>query len=97
MYGLRKDYHIGSHVDVNCTTSPSRPEAQLKWLINGKPAPNAYLHGPYLVIPTNRPYTYQAKLRLNYTVLPSHFDDEGVMTLKVIIIAMPINLGIDKK
>ncbi|KAL0831223.1 hypothetical protein ABMA28_002077 [Loxostege sticticalis] len=82
VYGLRKDYHIGSHVDVNCTTSPSRPEAQLKWLINGKPAPNAYLHGPYLVIPTNRPYTYQAKLRLNYTVLPSHFDDEGVMTLK---------------
>ncbi|XP_028168934.1 uncharacterized protein LOC114358947 [Ostrinia furnacalis] len=79
--GLKTEYHSGSYVDVNCTTTPSRPEAQFKWFINGRPAPSSYLLGPYLVLPTNMPHTYQAKLRLKFQALESHFE-QGAMTLK---------------
>lgn len=71
--GLQKGYAPGSKLNVNCTTTPSRPEAQLAWYINGYPAPKEHLEGPVLVLPTSHPYSYQAKLNLHFTVYESHY------------------------
>ncbi|CAH0407009.1 unnamed protein product [Chilo suppressalis] len=79
--GLEKEYRHGSKMDVNCTTGPSRPEAQLAWFINGHPAPQNYLQGPMLVIPTSHPYSYQTKLNLRFIVYQSHFL-HGVLIIK---------------
>ncbi|CAG9785550.1 unnamed protein product [Diatraea saccharalis] len=79
--GLQNEYWHGSKMDVNCTTSPSRPEAHLAWYINDQPAPKDYLQGPMIVLPTSHPYSYQAKLNLRFTVYESHFS-HGVLTIK---------------
>jgi len=35
--GGRSKYHIGDHVNVNCTSGTSKPAATLQWFINGYP------------------------------------------------------------
>ena len=35
--GAKLRYSIGDIVDVNCTSSNSKPAADIRWLINGKP------------------------------------------------------------
>ncbi|KAL4715360.1 hypothetical protein ACJJTC_015131 [Scirpophaga incertulas] len=79
--GLHKEYQYGSLVSANCTTGPSRPEAQLAWYINGIAAPDHYLGLSILVMSPEHPHTYQSKLNLNFTVYQSHFI-KGVLTLK---------------
>ena len=40
-------YHIGDKVEVNCTSSRSKPAAKLKWYINGELAdPDLIKHFP---------------------------------------------------
>ncbi|XP_076336510.1 uncharacterized protein LOC143239381 [Tachypleus tridentatus] len=41
--GLESVYGIGDEVNVTCSSSPSKPSAQLSWLINGQPAEPAFL------------------------------------------------------
>ena len=35
--GGRERYDVGDLVDVNCTSSNSKPAAQLQWLVNDQP------------------------------------------------------------
>jgi hypothetical protein len=31
-------YHLGDHVNINCTSARSKPAAKLRWYINGEQA-----------------------------------------------------------
>ncbi|XP_064115527.1 cell adhesion molecule 2-like [Macrobrachium nipponense] len=46
--GIRDQYHVGDLVQVNCTSSPSKPAASLRWYINDKQAESSSLvdHAP---------------------------------------------------
>jgi len=49
--GGRERYDVGDLVDVNCTSSNSKPAAQLQWLVNDQPAdPRYYVRYPILNI-----------------------------------------------
>ncbi|XP_071537778.1 uncharacterized protein [Panulirus ornatus] len=41
--GIRRKYHVGDLVKVNCTSSPSKPAASLIWYINDEQADSASL------------------------------------------------------
>ncbi|XP_037791766.1 uncharacterized protein LOC119587087 [Penaeus monodon] len=41
--GMRTKYHVGDLVQVNCTSSPSKPAAALMWYINDKQADSGFL------------------------------------------------------
>ncbi|XP_059049613.1 uncharacterized protein LOC131844689 [Achroia grisella] len=80
--GLQKQYEIGDELLLNCTSPPSRPEAQLKWMLNDEPAPEEYLMGPWHKISMENPESpMRTKLRLSFIVTPEHYVD-GVMTLR---------------
>jgi hypothetical protein len=34
--GLRDIYQLGDELQINCSVGPSRPEANIKWLVNGR-------------------------------------------------------------
>ncbi|XP_014255592.2 uncharacterized protein LOC106670091 [Cimex lectularius] len=44
--GGRPRYQVGEMVDLNCTSGPSKPPAQLIWYINGAQANGTLLRGP---------------------------------------------------
>ncbi|XP_076344003.1 kin of IRRE-like protein 3 isoform X2 [Tachypleus tridentatus] len=41
--GLESMYKIGDEVNVTCVSNPSKPAAQLTWLLNGRPADPTFL------------------------------------------------------
>ena len=49
--GASEKYHPGDLVRVNCTSAKSKPAANLKWFINGKPVSN-YLYNLDIVLST---------------------------------------------
>ncbi|KAM3964299.1 uncharacterized protein ACR2FA_001791 [Aphomia sociella] len=79
--GLQEQYAIGDELSLNCTSPPSRPEAELKWLLNEKPAPVEYILGPWYKITTSYPDPpVQTKLKLHFRIMPEHYVN-GVMTV----------------
>ncbi|KAG6456659.1 cell adhesion molecule 3 [Manduca sexta] len=79
--GLQERYFIDDEVLANCTSSASRPEAHLKWLINGRPAPRHFLIGPWYRVSVQRADAVETTLQLRFRVVPSDFND-GAMRIK---------------
>jgi len=72
-------YHIGDKVEVNCTSSRSKPAAKLKWYINGELADPALVkHFP--VIEEDR-HLETSTLGLRFKVRDKHFK-HGDLKLK---------------
>lgn len=77
--GGKSRYQIGEQVNVNCTSGPSKPAAQLAWFINGEPAEHDYLlHYRYV----ENDGLESSILGLRFKVLQKHFK-KGDMKLKV--------------
>ncbi|CAH2076168.1 unnamed protein product, partial [Iphiclides podalirius] len=70
--GLEETYKIGDRVRANCTSQGSRPEAQLKWLINNRLAPRNYLRGPWYRT-SERPDAVETIMELTFYVGSNHF------------------------
>ncbi|CAG4972050.1 unnamed protein product [Parnassius apollo] len=70
--GLQEKYNIGDRVRANCTSSGSRPEAQIKWLINNRVATKNHLRGPWYRT-SLRPDAIETILELNFIVGSNHF------------------------
>ncbi|XP_060803773.1 endothelial cell-selective adhesion molecule-like isoform X2 [Amyelois transitella] len=88
--GLQDDYNIGDTVTLNCTSPPSRPDAQLKWLLNGVPVPEEYVYGPWYKATQEEDLApFQTKLKLHFRVTPDHFVD-GTMTIMCQSIIAPL-------
>lgn len=80
--GGRPRYQVGDTVRMNCTSSKSKPAANLKWMINGEPA------DPKFVIPQKK-ITADSEglettiLGLEFVVRHKHFK-RGDMKLKCV-------------
>ena len=48
--GLRRRYHVGDLVRVNCTSAKSKPAAALSWYINGEKVSNILLVDFYILL-----------------------------------------------
>jgi len=82
--GGKLRYSLGDNVDVNCTSSNSKPAAEINWFINGKPAPNEYLV-EYPIRNSSNSYgiLHTAVKGLRFQAQRQHFSpDEGDMKLK---------------
>lgn len=82
MTGLQEDYRVGDIIAVNCSSSRSRPQSRLKWLINNEVAPRKYLTGPWYRISRERPDAKETILQLRFIVKQEHFKN-GILQLKV--------------
>ncbi|XP_014369295.2 cell adhesion molecule 2 [Papilio machaon] len=71
--GLKEKYDVGDRIRANCTSSGSRPEAQLKWLINNKLVGKNYIRGPWYRA-TMRDDVTETILELKFTVGSHHFN-----------------------
>ncbi|XP_013176465.1 PREDICTED: uncharacterized protein LOC106124386 [Papilio xuthus] len=71
--GLKEKYNVGDRVRANCTSSGSRPEAQLKWLINNRLVGKNYIRGPWYRA-TMRDDVTETILELKFTVGSHHFN-----------------------
>ncbi|XP_053612870.1 endothelial cell-selective adhesion molecule-like [Plodia interpunctella] len=88
--GLEDKYNIGDTVTLNCTSPPSRPDAQLKWLLNGIPVPEEYVYGPwYKTTAEGNDAPFQTKLKLHFRITPDHFTN-GMMTIMCQSIIAPL-------
>ncbi|CAK1540406.1 unnamed protein product [Leptosia nina] len=79
--GLEDNYKIGDILAVNCTSSRSRPQTYLKWLINNEAAPKWYTTGPWYRISRERPDAKETIMQLRFIVQSEHFK-EGVLQVK---------------
>lgn len=82
MTEIKNEYEIGDTLKVNCTSSRSRPRAQVKWLVNNQSAPESYLRGPWEWKSRERPDARVTTVELNFVLMPYHFQ-EGVLTIEV--------------
>lgn len=80
--GLQDEYVIGDLLEANCTSSRSRPSAQLMWLINDQLASKNYTREPWERISRERADARETTLELRFVLMPEHFRD-GVLTVKV--------------
>ncbi|XP_077287199.1 uncharacterized protein LOC143911969 [Arctopsyche grandis] len=80
--GGRSRYHINDLVKLNCSFGRSKPPAVLSWFVNGEPANETFLRGPYRDVDgiDDLCTTY---LGLEFRVQPKHFKS-GDMKLKCI-------------
>ncbi|CAF4848820.1 unnamed protein product [Pieris macdunnoughi] len=79
--GLEEEYRAGDIIAVNCSSSRSRPQARLKWLINNEAAPRKYVTGPWYRISRERPDARETILQLRFIVKKEHFEN-GILQLK---------------
>ncbi|KAG7170593.1 Cell adhesion molecule 2-like 4 [Homarus americanus] len=68
--GTRNKYHAGDVVQVNCTSSPSKPAAALMWYVNDDQADSAFLVD-YAPVP-NGEGLETSILGLHFRARPSH-------------------------
>jgi len=81
--GGKLRYSIGDTIDVNCTSSKSKPAADISWFINGKPAEKKYLK-TYNIKEHQSSYgiLHTSTLGLRFRVAKKHFQPDGDMKLK---------------
>ncbi|XP_072938801.1 uncharacterized protein [Epargyreus clarus] len=87
--GLMNEYDIGDRVMLNCTSSGSRPEAHLKWLINDRPVVRDHVRGPWYRVSRERMSTTETILELRFTIMPKHFK-KGVLSIKCQAVIAPL-------
>ncbi|XP_045495110.1 uncharacterized protein LOC123693887 [Colias croceus] len=79
--GLQEEYKVSDILAVNCTSSRSRPQAQLKWLINNEAAPRRHITGPWYRISDERPDARETILQLRFILREEHFKN-GLLQIK---------------
>lgn len=83
--GLQEQYKIDDIIVANCSLPPSRPKANLKWLINDQPAAAEYVLGPWYRVSAERPDAAETILQLSFQATAAHFIN-GAIKLKVSIL-----------
>ncbi|XP_071519967.1 cell adhesion molecule 2-like [Panulirus ornatus] len=79
IHGGRSHYRVGDTARLNCTSSKSKPAAQLTWFINGQKATSPHLVEYYPWV--HRDGLESRRLGLSFTVDKSHFL-KGELVLK---------------
>lgn len=79
--GAKLRYSIGDIVDVNCTSSNSKPAADIRWLINGKSAKEETVHYP-IQNSTYGNILHTSTVGLRFRAEKQHFEPDGDMKLK---------------
>ncbi|XP_038214731.1 uncharacterized protein LOC119834442 [Zerene cesonia] len=79
--GLQEEYKVSDILAVNCTSSRSRPQTQLKWLINDEAAPRRHITGPWYRISDERPDARETILQLRFILKEEHFKN-GLLQIK---------------
>ncbi|XP_038214572.1 uncharacterized protein LOC119834304 [Zerene cesonia] len=79
--GLQEEYKVSDILAVNCTSSRSRPQTQLKWLINNEAAPRRHITGPWYRISDERPDARETILQLRFILKEEHFKN-GLLQIK---------------
>ncbi|KAJ2949900.1 hypothetical protein O0L34_g11219 [Tuta absoluta] len=94
--GLKNHYEIGDRVVANCSSSGSRPSANIRWLVNNERVHSAFLRGPWHRVTQDPPDTTEVTLGVNFMVVPRHYKT-GVMEIKCQATIPPLYQKEDKQ